>query len=251
MAGWIKISREIPNHWIWKDAIKLKWWLDMLITVNFKDNKTLIGNQLFECKRGQSIMSLQSWADRWVVDKNKVRNFFVLLEKDGMILHENLSKTTRITICNYDTYQSIENVTETQPKRNQNATETQPNPIEEREERIKKENETINSPDGESSVDFKSLAEYWNLSFKNKNIPKIDKITPKRKKAVNTIVKEFGKEKIKEAVSMILNNEFFNGGSDNGWILTFDWLFITGNFTKVVEGNYNRNKTTINNNAIY
>jgi len=134
MIGWIKISRDISNHWIWKDDTKLKWWLDMLITVNFKDSKTLMGNQLIECKRGQSTMSLQHWATRWKVDKNKVRNFFVLLEKDGMILHENLSKTTRITICNYDTYQSKENDTKTQSKRNRNAIETQSYPIEEGKE---------------------------------------------------------------------------------------------------------------------
>lgn len=137
--------------------------------------------------------------------------------------------------------------TKTEPKRNQKETKIEANDNDNDNDNDNNNNNSIVI----SSVDFKSLAEYWNLSFKNKNIPKIDKMTPKRKKAVNTIVKEFGKEKIKEAVSMILNNEFFNGGSDNGWILTFDWLFTTGNFTKVIEGNYNRNKTTINNNAIY
>lgn len=146
MIGWIKLSRDISNHWIWKDETKLKWWLDILLTVNFKDNKILMGNQLVECKRGQSVMSLQQWGARWKVDKNKVRNFFVLLEKDGMILHENLSKTTRITICNYDTYQSVKNEDETEIKQNQNAIETQSNPIEESKEfkeRIKKEKEAL------------------------------------------------------------------------------------------------------------
>jgi hypothetical protein len=51
-----------------------------------------------------------------------------------MILHENLLKTTRITICNYDTYQSKENDTETQSKRKPNDKQTQTNPIEEGEE---------------------------------------------------------------------------------------------------------------------
>ena len=134
MIGWIKLSRDISNHWIWKDETKLKWWLDILLTVNFKDNKILMGNQLVECKRGQSVMSLQQWGERWKVDKNKVRNFFVLLEKDGMILHENLSKTTRITICNYDSYQSKENDTKTESKRRRNADETQSYPIEEGKE---------------------------------------------------------------------------------------------------------------------
>ena len=50
-------------------------------------------------------MSLSNWANRWGVSKDKARNFLVLLEKDGMITHESLGKTTRITICNYDDYQ--------------------------------------------------------------------------------------------------------------------------------------------------
>jgi DNA-binding transcriptional regulator YhcF (GntR family) len=75
------------------------------MTVNHEDAKVNVGYQLFECKRGQSIMSLQSWAKRWGVSKDTVRNFFVLLVKDGMINTENMSKTTRLTVCNYDTYQ--------------------------------------------------------------------------------------------------------------------------------------------------
>jgi DNA-binding transcriptional regulator YhcF (GntR family) len=155
MSGWIKIDRNISTHWIWKDDTKLKWWLDMLITVNFRANKILVGNKLIECNRGQSIMSLQQWATRWKVDKNKVRNFFVLLEKDGMITHENLSKTTRITICNYETYQDIENANETQLKRKRNAIKTQTNPIEEGKEleEGKKENNYIpDSPYGDGRL---------------------------------------------------------------------------------------------------
>ena len=61
--------------------------------------------QLFDCGKGQSIMSLSNWAKQWGVAKDTARNFLVLLEKDGMILHESLGKTTRITVCNYDSYQ--------------------------------------------------------------------------------------------------------------------------------------------------
>ena len=31
MAGWIKIYRDIQEHWIWQDANKLKWWLDIIL----------------------------------------------------------------------------------------------------------------------------------------------------------------------------------------------------------------------------
>jgi hypothetical protein len=51
-----------------------------------------------------------------------------LLEKDNMIVIKNETKTTRITICKYDDYQSDENGNETQTKRKRNADETQTNP---------------------------------------------------------------------------------------------------------------------------
>ena len=106
MEGWIKLHRQILEHWVWKDPVKFQWWMDMLLMANHADTKVNIGFELYDCKRGQSILSLKSWGERWGVSKHTVRNFFVLLEKDLMITHENLQKTTRITICKYDTYQS-------------------------------------------------------------------------------------------------------------------------------------------------
>lgn len=210
MVGWIKISRDMPNHWIWKDDTKLKWWLDMLITVNFKDNKILMGNQLIECKRGQSVMSLQQWATRWKVDKNKVRNFFVLLEKDGMIIHENLSKTTRITICKYDTYQSKENDNKTQSKRNQNVDETQSYPIEESKEGFKEGEKEI-----ENNV-FNFANSIIELGV-DKQIVKDWMIVRNKKKAANTltafdgIVREINK-------TNLTPNEIIKLCAEKSWI---------------------------------
>jgi hypothetical protein len=132
--GWIKIDRAITKHWLWKDPIKLKWWLDIIISVNFKDYKELVGGQVIECKRGESLLSLQSWADRWVVDKSKVRRFFILLQKEKIIDIDSVQKTTRITVLNYDSYQSIENDDETIMKQKRNDDETMVTPIEERKE---------------------------------------------------------------------------------------------------------------------
>lgn len=105
MDGWIKLHRSIKDHWIWSDPVKLKWWLDILLTVNHAATKVNIGFQLYECGRGQSIQSIGSWASQWGTTKDTARNFLTLLEKDGMILHEGLGKTTRLTVCNYESYQ--------------------------------------------------------------------------------------------------------------------------------------------------
>lgn len=123
MQGWIHLHRSIVDHWIWQDPVKLKWWLDILLSVNHEDNKVNVGMQLIECNRGQTVMSLKNFSERWLVSRDTVRNFLTLLKNDGMITTENLVKTTRITICNYDNYQSILHDEQTPSKRKPNAKE--------------------------------------------------------------------------------------------------------------------------------
>lgn len=103
--GHISLFRSIRQHWIWQDAEKLKWWIDILLEVNHKQQKILLGGKLVVCNRGQSINSLQTWAKRWRADKSAVRRFFKLLESDYMIVTENIAATTRLTVCNYGSYQ--------------------------------------------------------------------------------------------------------------------------------------------------
>lgn len=107
MEGWIKLNREIIDHWIYKDDRYFKAWIRMLMTVNYEPKKVLISGELIDCGRGQSLLSIKNWADLfgkgWSVQK--VRTFFDLLKNDAMVNIEGLRKTTRITICNYDKYQ--------------------------------------------------------------------------------------------------------------------------------------------------
>lgn len=122
--GWIKLHRKIRDNWIWQDPVKFQWWIDILLEANHKSAKVLLGFELVECGRGQTIRSLQGWADRWGVSRDTARNFLKLLVSDGMILHESLTKSTRITICNYDSYQLDLHNKQTQSKRKANAKQT-------------------------------------------------------------------------------------------------------------------------------
>lgn len=108
MAGWIRLYRDIQGHWIWENPVYLKAWINILLSVNFEDKKVLIEGELIECKRGQSVYSLNSWSrclgKGWTIQR--VRTFFELLKQDQMITTEGLRKTTRLTVCNYDIYQN-------------------------------------------------------------------------------------------------------------------------------------------------
>lgn len=109
MAGWITLDRGITNHWIFQDEKKFKWWIIMLIEANHTDNKFVLGNEVFQVKRGQSCNSLRTWAKLFNVTPKTVNDFFKLLKKDKMISQEIIGKgkqsTTLVTIENYNNYQ--------------------------------------------------------------------------------------------------------------------------------------------------
>lgn len=109
-GGWIKLHRDILNHWIWKDTEKFHWWLELLFMANWEDGKVLVGNTLVNVKRGQMLASNGFLSRRWQVHPDTVRSFLRLLESDNMITQEAHSKFNLITICNYVKYQDVTNI---------------------------------------------------------------------------------------------------------------------------------------------
>ena len=137
MCGWIKIHRSITNHWLYSEKrvySKLEAWYDILLNVNYIDNKVMIKGKLYEVKRGESILSYESWGKRWNWDKSKVRRFFNLLQNDSMIELKCDNTTTHLTVCKYDSYQGERNADETQTKRKRNTDETNIRKKEEKKE---------------------------------------------------------------------------------------------------------------------
>lgn len=129
--GYILLHRKIKEHWLFQESKKLskfEAWLDILIACNHDEKKVLIKNQLLKVDRGESIRSLDTMSKEWGWNKSSVRRFLELLKKDGMIQLKNETVTTRLTVCNYDSYQSFGNADETQVKRKRNANETQVTP---------------------------------------------------------------------------------------------------------------------------
>lgn len=106
MAGWIKISREIANHWLWQDAERLKWWLDLLFLAAWEDKQVLHDSHLFVLRRGQIIASISFLSERWGKSHPTIIKFLRLLEGEDMIKRITIYRQTSIlTICNYEKYQ--------------------------------------------------------------------------------------------------------------------------------------------------
>lgn len=145
--GFIKVYRKIQSHWLYSNNEYLACWVKILLNVNHCDNTVLLGGQLFNIKRGQSIRSLDQWSDifgkNW--NKSKTRRFFELLKKENMIETINEQKTTRLCIVNFDIYNTQRNddetITKRKPTRSRNDDETILTPNKNDKEVIKNEKE--------------------------------------------------------------------------------------------------------------
>jgi DNA replication protein DnaD len=123
-TGWIKIFRSVKGHWVWKDPMYFKMWIDFLMRANHKENKVLFDANLILVKRGEFITSQLKLAKEYRTSRNKIRRFLDLLEDDLMIVQNTTSKYTKITVCNYDVYQDRQ-PTESQQPTNGRTTEGQ------------------------------------------------------------------------------------------------------------------------------
>lgn len=211
--GWVKIHRKLKDHWLWKDANKLKWWLEILMDVNHTEKKINFGNEIILCKRGQSIKSLSTWAMQLNTSKDSIRNYFKLLAADGMILHESYTKFTRITVCNYDSYQSTLHDNQTETKQNLDANQTPPIHKQESKE-LKESKEYIN---------IVAVVDCLNNLIGSKYSPKTDKT----QKSISARLNDYSVEDIKNTIAFKVKKW---KGTDMEKYLRPETLFIPSKF---------------------
>jgi hypothetical protein len=96
----IKIDVQLKECWLWKNPIKLKWWLDILFSINDIDTTVFVSNKEVVCPKGSVIRSLDAWAKDWDVTRKVVRAFLLSLEKSNLIIYENIKIGIKITLIN-------------------------------------------------------------------------------------------------------------------------------------------------------
>lgn len=103
--------------------------------------------------------------------------------------------------------------------------------------------ETVNESKStnDSTIDYSFYQAEWNEICLS--LPKCTLMSDKRRKAVRACLGVFTKEQVLEAMRKVQGSDFLSGRSAAWNGCGFDWLFIVGNMTKVLEGNYdNRNR---------
>ena len=112
--GYIKVYRDIQDHWIWQEEFSMaQAWLDLIMMANHKDRKIPFNDTIKVIKRGQHLTSVRKLSARWGWGINKTERFLKLLESDEMIKKESDTSGTLLTIINYGVYQSSDTPTDT------------------------------------------------------------------------------------------------------------------------------------------
>ena len=151
-----------------------------------------------------------------------------------------------------------QNQTKQEPKENQNQTKEEPNNNLINNENVN-ENENEEYPPyapqkGESTspesnegdkINYNALMDTFNKMFGGK-LPKVTIMTDKRKKAVKARVAEYGKEAIMTVFNNVSQSAFLLGHNNQNWHCDFDWIFRPTNFIKILEGNYNGERLSKN-----
>mgnify|MGYP000989072721 FL=1 len=72
------------------------------------------------------------------------------------------------------------------------------------------------------------------------------KITEKRKRVINNLLKEYSLEEVIQSMEKIHTSSFLQGNNKTGWQIAFDWFINKSNFLKVLEGNYDDKENSNN-----
>jgi uncharacterized phage protein (TIGR02220 family) len=170
--GFIMLHRSIQKHWIYEEKRKFsryEAWLDLLMMVNYKDNKILQDGKLVDVKRGERITSIRQLMDRWGWSNTKVVNYLELLQSDNMIEFEVTSKKkTLIKIVKYSQYQGIQHSEQSEEK----TQKRQPEDTEATQNNI---NNKDNKANKENNIPFVEIVTYLNEKTASKFLPTANK----------------------------------------------------------------------------
>jgi DNA replication protein DnaD len=131
--GWIKVFRDILDHWIWQDPMAFRCWMFIILKANHSDKKIIFDGSLITIRRGQLLTSIRKLSDEIGCSKDKMRKILETLISDNMISVKTTHRGTLLTVINYekfqgsrDTEQYAEQYAEQYTERSQNSTQNLP-----------------------------------------------------------------------------------------------------------------------------
>jgi len=116
-SGFVKVYRDIKDHWIYKDPDHFKAWFEMLSNARYiEEPKTgTYEGILYTLNYGEFIFGRLSWSKRLGISEQKLRTLINKLQSEGMIkATSRLTKLTIYKVVNYEKFNRQDNQQETE-----------------------------------------------------------------------------------------------------------------------------------------
>jgi DNA replication protein DnaD len=108
--GWIKIHKQIKDSAVWSDPLRLKAWIDILISANYEDKEWFANGSVVQIKRGQFVTSNRKLQEAWGCSGKTVKKVLTQFTDLKMIKVEFPNKKyTLITVVKYGDFQDVGN----------------------------------------------------------------------------------------------------------------------------------------------
>ena len=105
--GYVFINRDIRRHWLWSDATRLRWWLDLLMMAAQMPESRMVRGEVIRLECGQLLASIRYLAGRWNVNFRTVGRFINALEIDRLLTRKVTHQNSIITIHNFKELQEM------------------------------------------------------------------------------------------------------------------------------------------------
>ena len=212
MQGWVKLHRQF-TEWEWYTDDKcFRLFIHLLLKCNHKTVKWR-GETI---ERGQTISSIGKLAIEVGMTPQTLRTTLKKLESTGEIVKKSTSKLTKITVCNYSSYQEDQQT-------NQQTTNKPLTNDQQQTRMIKNEendnNNTVATQRGENA---KAVFDYWNQirsQVPAATLPQARSVTDALARSVNGMITEkFTVEEIKRGI-----NNYAYGLADPNYFFKHRW----------------------------
>ena len=118
MSGWFAVQRDFFDHKLFKKEpfTEREAWLWIIANAAWEQTTHRIEREVLIVERGSFYCTQRELAQRFQWGTTKIRNFLKLTQEQNMLVINNETKKTLVSVCNYEEYQSKQNNDKTTTK---------------------------------------------------------------------------------------------------------------------------------------
>ena len=227
--GFVKIGRDIVDWQWYKEPLTTLLYLHLIITTNWHDTN-FKGVSL---RRGERVISYANLATETGLSVRNIRTALSHLISTGEVTKRQQGKYTVISVSNYDSFQSIVKVSDSNLDNNPDNESTTDKEYKEYKEREEDEEERRNT-----SSSISEVTELYSQICKSLPAPDI---TGDTETNIRRAINFYGMDKIRTAFRTVENTPFLSGKVKD-WCADINWIFANGNIDKILNGKYREYK---------